>query len=196
MIFLKAPRVGTVKTRLAASLGAEQACAAYKRLVEILLSDLATIGEVELRFTPDDARADVEHWVRPNWCAASQGDGDLGCRLKRAFAEAFASGARRVVIIGSDCPEVTVDDIRGAWKKLDASDVVLGPATDGGYWLVGLRAPQPALFNDIAWSMSSVLSETLQRCRAAGLSVQMLRELIDVDTEADWRRFLALNHGA
>jgi len=74
--------------------------------------------------------------------------------------------------------------------------VVLGPAKDGGYWLIGLRALQPALFEGIAWSTSSVLSETLDRSRAAGLCVQLLRELSDVDTEADWRRFEALDREA
>ncbi len=196
IVVLKAPRVGTVKTRLAAALGAESACVAYQHLVETLVSRLASLEEVELRFTPDDAGPEVARWAHPQWSLAGQGEGDLGCRLDRAFRNAFTNGARRVLVIGSDCPEVSADDIRAAWSALDGCDVVLGPAKDGGYWLIGLRALQPALFEGIAWSTSSVLSETLDRSRAAGLCVQLLRELSDVDTEADWRRFEALDREA
>ena len=81
---------------------------------------------------------------------------------------------------------MTVDDIEQAWAALRTHDMVLGPATDGGYWLIGLRAPQAGLFEGISWSSEKVLIETLARARAAGLSVQQLREQTDVDTEAEW----------
>ena len=190
IVFLKAPRLGTVKTRLAATMGAPAAGAACRRLVETLLQRLSSLEYVELRFAPDDSASEIKPWARPSWRLAAQGEGDLGCRLDRAAREAFASETRRVVIIGSDCPEVTAADVRAAWTALHTYDVVLGPATDGGYWLIGLRAPRPDLFEGISWSTSAVLNETLVRASIAGLTVHILRELSDVDTEADWRRFL------
>jgi rSAM/selenodomain-associated transferase 1 len=117
----------------------------------------------------------------------------FGERLDRAFTEAFGTGARRVVVIGSDCPEIASDDIEKAWAALREFDLVLGPATDGGYWLLGLRAPQPQLFRGIPWSSATVLNETLARARPTGLSVHLLRELSDIDTVEDWRTFLARN---
>jgi rSAM/selenodomain-associated transferase 1 len=191
MIFVKAPRPGQVKTRLADTLGAQAACAAYIRLVDTLLKHVASLPAVELRFAPDEAEREIRPWLRPNWQARPQGNGDLGQRLHRAFDDAFAAGAKRVVVLGSDCPEVEAADVEQAWTELEAHDVVVGPATDGGYWLIGLKQPQPALFADIAWSSEIVLAQTLQRAKTAALRVQLLRILTDVDTEREWREFLA-----
>ncbi len=191
IVFLKAPRPGFVKTRLSATLGARQACEAYRHLVETLLRQLAVLKNVELCFAPDDAGSEIKPWAQTDWRLAAQGPGDLGRRLDRAFARTFDEGTGRVVVIGSDCPDVSPGDIQAAWTALLSHDVVLGPATDGGYWLIGLRAPQPGLFADVAWSTNGVLDETLERSRAAGLKTLLLRKLTDVDTEADWRRFLA-----
>jgi len=191
LVFLKAPRPGAVKTRLAATLGAAEACAAYQRLVGTLLRQLASLENVDLCFAPDDAGPEIKPWAQPEWRLTAQGSGDLGCRLNRAFRRAFEDGSHRVVIIGSDCPEAGTNDVHAAWNALLSHDVVLGPATDGGYWLIGLRARRPDLFESVPWSTDGVLRETLERCRDAGLTTHLLRELSDVDTEADWRRFLA-----
>lgn len=191
IVFVKSPRPGFVKTRIAGVLGAEAAAAIYRTLVERVLANLAGLREVELRFAPDDARAEIERWLRGGWRACPQGEGDLGARLQRAFAGAFAAGARRVVVIGSDCPEVGADDIREAWQALASVDVVLGPARDGGYWLIGLAQPQPRLFADMPWSTAEVFRQTVERARALGLRVAPLRRLADVDTAADWQRFVA-----
>lgn len=189
VVFLKAPRAGVVKTRLAGAIGAEQACLAYRELVEGLVRNLKGLEDVELRFTPDDAESEIRQWREGNWRARPQGEGDLGGRLESAFASSFAEGAERVVVIGSDCPDVTRADIAAAWNALERHDLVLGPASDGGYWLIGLRCLHRELFEDIPWSRTTVLEETLGRARCAGLSVFLLRELSDVDTEEDWRRF-------
>jgi uncharacterized protein len=186
ILFVKAPRIGTVKTRLAATLGPAAACDAYRQLTETLLTGLIGLTPVEVRFSPDDGGAEIQGWVKPGWTSAPQGAGDLGERMGRAFADAFARGERRVVLIGSDCPEVTAGDIVEAWSRLEEADVVLGPATDGGYWLIGLRGPQPMLFDQMPWSTAAVLAETLRRAEVAGLTVSRLRTLTDVDTEADW----------
>ena len=189
IVFVKAPRPGSVKTRL--GLGPEPECGAYKRLVEAVLSPLRAFKEVELRFTPADAEREVQPWLREGWRASVQGEGDLGERLNRAFADAFASGAKRVAIIGSDCPYLRAEDIQSAWAELESCDVVLGPAEDGGYWLIGLRENQPELFANMAWSSNQVFGETVARAKRLGLKTFLLRPLSDVDTREDWERFIA-----
>lgn len=190
IVFVKAPRPGEVKTRVAQTTGADRACDVYRQLVAILLKSLSPLREIELRFTPDDAAAEIEPWLRPGWVAVPQGDGDLGARLERAFTDAFAAGAERVVIVGSDCPDVKTSDVRMAWRELQTHDVAVGPAMDGGYWLIGLRAPQPELFREIPWSSDLVLGRTLERARTRGLKIQLLRILSDIDTEADWNAYV------
>lgn len=189
-VFVKAPRVGTVKTRIAQTIGAERACAIYRELVETVLKNLSSIRYTQLRFSPDDSREEITRWLREDWKAEPQGTGDLGERLQSAFAEAFADGAERVVIVGSDCPEVKTQDVRAAWKELRSHDLVIGPAVDGGYWLIGLRAPQPELLREITWSSDQVLAQTLQRAKSLGLRIQLLRILNDIDTETDWNAYV------
>lgn len=191
LVFLKAPRPGFVKTRLAATLGTDLALAAYRALAERTLRQVAGIDRVTLCVTPDDAEPEIAPWVRPAWSVLPQGAGDLGQRLARAFVAAFAGGATRVAAIGTDCPELTAADVDAAWQALSKVDVVLGPACDGGYWLIALRQPQPAIFQGIDWGTERVLSQTLDTARQAGLSVDLLRELSDVDDEADWHAYRA-----
>ena len=195
VVFVKAPRSGRVKTRLAHSIGADAACGVYQELVAAVLDRIATIPFVELRFAPDDALDEIKPWGRPGWKFAAQGEGDLGARLCRAFDDHFASGAERVVVIGSDCPEMSDRDICNAWDALADHDVVLGPALDGGYWLVGLRSSQPNLFCGISWSSSAVLDETLTLARREGLGIHLLRTLRDVDTQDDLQYWRDLGSG-
>ena len=105
--------------------------------------------------------------------------------MKRAFQEP----AGPAILIGTDCPTIEPTDLDEARSALEIHPVVIGPARDGGYWLIGLNAPCPALFEGINWSTESVLSDTLARATAAGLSYYILRELRDVDTEADWKKW-------
>jgi uncharacterized protein len=189
IVFVKAPRAGEVKTRLAQSIGAEQACAAYREMVETVLRRIETIKGVEVRFTPDDASAEVTPWVRGDWKVAAQGAGDLGERLERAINDAFSAGAKQVAVIGSDCVELNAPDIRACFRELETHDVVVGPATDGGYWIIGLKAARPELFQGIAWSTDQVLAQTLSRAKESGLRIQLFRILPDIDTVEDWERF-------
>lgn len=193
IVFLKAPRPGAVKTRIARTAGAERACCIYRELVETVLRKLNPLKEVELCFAPDDASSEIQPWLHPGWTARPQGEGDLGARLTRAFASTFANGAERVVIIGSDCPEVKTADIRTAWKELQTHDLVVGPAVDGGYWLIGLRTPGADLFRDINWSSDQVLAQTLAQARKQALRSQVLRILTDIDTEEDWNAYVSEN---
>jgi rSAM/selenodomain-associated transferase 1 len=190
IIFVKAPRPGQVKTRLASSIGAEAAAEAYQLLAESLFQNLAELTDVELRFTPRDAHDEIRPWLREDWTPAPQCRGELGNRLQDAFRSAFADGCNKIAIIGSDCPDVTAEDIREAWARLDSRDLVLGPATDGGYWLVALKKPCARLFQNISWSTDRVLAQTIAAGTEAGLKIDCLRRLTDVDTLDEWREFV------
>lgn len=190
IVFLRAPRSGQVKTRLAATLGDAAACEAYRLMVEFALRAVRATGlPVELRYTPDDAGAEIAGWAEPGWVVSPQGDGDLGERLIRAAVASVASGFQKTIIVGTDCPYLTTGDFHEALAALEDHEVVIGPARDGGYWLIGLRGEAPVLFQGIPWSSSGVLAATLQQARAANLRVRCLRELEDIDTIQEWERF-------
>jgi len=191
LILLKAPVRGLVKTRLATELGSDAALATYRQLLDGVLREMAVINEVELHYAPASEQALIATLLKPGWCHRPQAEGDLGTRMHQAFAHAFQAGAQRVVMIGTDCPEVNATDIHAAWAALSQHDLVLGPAEDGGYWLIGLKQPQPELFRGIQWSTSSVLAETIARAQQLGLRYQLLHTLSDVDTKADWDAYLA-----
>src|SRR5204863_58100 len=123
IVFVKVPRPGAVKTRLAETIGASAACDAYRVLVETLLNALSVVADVELRFTPEDASTEIKRWLRNSWQMRPQGQGSLGERLHAAFAETFSRGTQCVAIIGSDCPSVTPRDIEDAWSALETNDV-------------------------------------------------------------------------
>jgi len=193
IVFVKAPRAGRVKTRLAQSVGTESACLIYQVLVGNLLRHIDSLRPVQLRFSPDDAEKDVRPWRRKGWTLAPQGAGGLGRRLMAAFRGAFAAGFEGVAIIGSDSPEITPNDIQDAWAALEEHDLVLGPTKDGGYWLIALRKVLPKLFKSIPWSTDRVFEKTVEQARAADLRVHCLRELEDIDTEQDWKAYLRRN---
>jgi hypothetical protein len=189
VVFVKEPRPGAVKTRLAAAIGDADAAAVYRVIVEALLqATTPEAGEYErlVFYAPPDAGERLRSWL-PSGRLRKQGEGDVGARMAEAFERCFARGASRVVVVGSDVPALGRADVVAAFEALAAHDVALGPAEDGGYYLVGLRSPQPALFDGVAWSSSSVLAETLARASAAGLSVARLPPLRDVDTIEDLR---------
>jgi uncharacterized protein len=190
VVFAKHPRPGAVKTRLAASIGNEAAAGLYRALAEHVLEATApAAGEYErlVFFEPGEALEEVRAWL-PGTRLLAQSGPDLGARMADAFARAFARGASRVALVGTDTPGVTRETAALALSALDAADVVLGPAEDGGYYLVALRRPQPSLFAGIDWSTSRVLDETRARAAAAGLDVRELAPLADVDTLDDLRR--------
>jgi rSAM/selenodomain-associated transferase 1 len=195
IIFVKAPRPGEVKTRIARVIGPQAASDAYVRIVGAVIENLRSLQNVQLRFSPDDALRDISRWLQPEWTAETQGNGDLGERLRLAFRDSFAAGVKRVVLVGSDCPDITAEDVQSAWNALENNDLVLGPAQDGGYWLIGLRTEQPTLFKNISWSGDMVLQQTITKAKSIDLSTQLLRELADIDTIEDLRRFEARSLG-
>ena len=189
VIFVKEPRPGAVKTRLAAAVGPELAARLYRALAEIVLESTAPVpGEYErlVFFDPPDARLAVREWL-PGVPLRAQGGGELGERLAAAFGRAFARSAKRVAIVGTDAPGLTRATVLRAFGALDEADIVLGPAEDGGYYLIALREPQPELLRGIDWSTPRVLGQTLERAASVRLTVRHLEPQRDVDTLADLR---------
>lgn len=189
---LKAPRAGFVKTRLALEIGAEAAAAIYRRLVEHQMAAVPRGWRVEVHFAPAEAAAQMRQWLGVEPDLFSQSGDDLGERLIHATAGAFGREAGCVIVIGGDCPALDETCLHEACGALESADVVLGPAADGGYYLIGLRRSLPDLFRGIPWSSETVLKMTVERVRQAGLPYAMLPTKEDVDDLASWRRGQAL----
>ncbi|HEY0150789.1 MAG TPA: TIGR04282 family arsenosugar biosynthesis glycosyltransferase [Longimicrobium sp.] len=186
LVFVRAPVAGQVKTRLAAALGAEGALRVYRRLAEHTLREARALGgEVRVHFTPEDAEPAVRAWLGDGPRYLPQSAGDLGARMEAAFRAAFEDGADRVVIIGSDLPELSVALLGRAFDALDSHPAVIGPARDGGYYLLGMRTMIDGLFDGIPWSTDDVLARTLERLGAAGIHPALLDTLSDVDEVDD-----------
>jgi rSAM/selenodomain-associated transferase 1 len=189
LVFLKEPRPGAVKTRLVPLLGETMAAELYRVMAEEELRRTAPAGAEYARmlfFTPPEGRDAVEAWLPGEECAP-QSAGDLGARMASAFADAFGRGAQRVTIIGTDAPAVDRGTVLEAFAALQDHDLVLGPAKDGGYYLIGLERPRPELFGGIAWSTPGVFPTTMERAAALGLRVRLLEPLRDIDTPEDLR---------
>ncbi len=186
LLFAKAPRLGFVKTRLARDVGDERALQIYRalgsRAAEVVRR---TQRRVIIYFTPDNAEAEMRNWLGGRGLEfRPQGDGDLGKRMATAF-EACLPDCASVCIVGTDIPGITPSTLGDAFDALAAQDVVLGPAEDGGYYLIGLSEPRPELCDDVPWSTDAVFDVTTQRARAEGLSVAVMDRLADVDTVGD-----------
>jgi len=192
LLFLKAPRTGAVKTRLAASIGAQAALRIYRSLAEGQLERLPTGWPTEIHFTPSNGLQNMRRWLGVDRSYKPQAHGDLGERLSVAVEQAFAAGATSVLCIGADCPALDADHLKQAAQALaSGADIVFGPANDGGYYLVGLNRPETAIFKNIPWSAENTLGVSLQTADQLGLGVQLLEPLHDVDTIEDLHRAVA-----
>ncbi len=198
IIFLKRPRAGEVKTRLATALGAPLAARLYRVLAEAeVLNTTPKTDEYDrlFAFSPAAAGDEMNAWFPGNVWLPQEGH-DLGERMARAMEAAFDRGATRVALIGSDVPWVSRELVGSAFAALDEHDVVLGPARDGGYYLVALRGEQPRIFDGISWGSGSVADDTLRRVRECRLSFELLEVLPDIDTLEDvsreWERLAGL----
>ena len=191
LLFTKPAREGRVKTRLIGDLTAAEAAALHAAFLEDLLDRLRA-GEFELRIAW--ALEPGEAIPEGPWPGMRQEGGDLGERLYRALHDAAAAGAGAVAALGSDHPTLPLEIVHRAFETIESgADVVLGPAEDGGYYLIALRAGAvtPRLFAEIAWSTDQVLAATMDRCRELGFVVKLLPEASDVDTPEDLRRLAA-----
>lgn len=186
IIFAKNPEKGRVKTRLADTLGEDKALAIYQSLLDYTL-DVAgsTESDRELwlsRYIPERSDLGIAGFK-----LKLQRGGDLGERMSHSFQQAFGNGYRKVVIIGSDCAELTSEILEQAFEKLDSHNLVLGPSEDGGYYLLGMRQYDGELFEDICWSTKKVFRQTVESAQKLNLDIGFLPELNDVDNEADWQ---------
>jgi rSAM/selenodomain-associated transferase 1 len=195
ILFARTPAPGNVKSRLFTHLTPEEACrlhcACANDTLELLHSSLPDAAKWLFLSEPPNSVFDSGGIVVPSGfrCAVQTGD-DLGDRLNAAFGQAFDSGARRVVIFGSDSPTLPRNIIQEAFRKLTKSDVVLGPALDGGYYLIGCRRFLPSLFDNVEWSTERTLKQTCAEAERQGCSVAQLQTWFDVDTWSDIQRLL------
>ncbi|MBW2526261.1 MAG: TIGR04283 family arsenosugar biosynthesis glycosyltransferase [Deltaproteobacteria bacterium] len=187
------------KTRLQPALGSEAARAVHRALAEEVAAQvlaLGATGEAEVEIWHDDGSARrMRGWLGPLPRYRRQPPGDLGRRLEGLFEQAVREGARCCVAVGSDCPTMTADHLRQALSALDDAELAIGPATDGGYWLIGMRSAAarqalPSLFRGIPWGSADVLEQTLDKAGKLGLGVELLPELADVDRPADLEKWL------
>lgn len=187
MIFIKNPIPGRVKTRLGKDIGHDKAVVYYKKLLEITrLAAEETDADKWLWY--GDFVNEADFWSPTVFTKKLQHQGDLGERMQMAFADAFKVGYKKVAIIGSDCPEMSAGVLNTAFDKLDEADAVIGPANDGGYYLMAMKKPLP-IFNEVDWSTESVLSQTTAHLKKHGYTYQLLEELTDLDTVEDLKHF-------
>jgi rSAM/selenodomain-associated transferase 1 len=198
-IMAKTPRAGSVKTRLCPPLTADEAAGLYRCFLLDKIEQVRGLGcaQAAIAYTPADGRREFEA-LAPDFLLVDQREGDLGARLGQSFASLFASGYAAALVIDSDTPTLPTSILRDAVRLIRTSgvDVVVGPTEDGGYYLVGLQAPQPELFRDVAWSTSAVLGETIRRAKAKGLTIACLPSWFDVDTPADLEQLTKARSGS
>lgn len=184
IIFLKYPELGRSKTRLAATIGNEKALQVYKELLDhtYLISKELNIDKYLFY---DKVTAKKMPWDKEKYHTAYQLDGDLGLRMSNAFEQLFNKGYERVVIIGSDCYELTQEIIEEAFQILKNKEVVIGPAKDGGYYLLGLTQFIPQLFSGVKWSTEEVFPATVKALDRLGISHAITPVLSDIDVYED-----------
>lgn len=204
IVFTRHPQPGKAKTRLIPALGAEDASNLQRQMTEHTLRQVERLQtrqsqagkftdshalSVEIWFAGTDSpeldRQRMQSWLGQKWDYRSQPTGDLGERMAQAFQTAFRDGIKHAITIGTDCPGLDTNRMEQAFWLLQSHDLVLGPATDGGYYLIGLSQFVPELFTGIAWSTSDVLQQTVQIAEQLGLKIAYLDALTDVDRPED-----------
>jgi uncharacterized protein len=204
LVFTKFPLAGFAKTRLIPALGADRAAAVSRVLSDRCIrtvreyasssSTPATSVAIHYASRTEDASAEhrrVQEWlgVLSNEMLVAQVAGNLGDRLVAAFQSAFDRGARKVVVVGTDIPDIDTCVLRTAFTALDTSDAVVGPALDGGYYLLGLSGAYLEVFRDVQWGTDAVFAETKRNMKRLGLAMATLRVLRDIDLPADIAHF-------
>jgi rSAM/selenodomain-associated transferase 2/rSAM/selenodomain-associated transferase 1 len=189
IVFTRYPEPGKTKTRLIPVLGPEGAAELHRRMTEHTLRrarQFLANHPVPLRIRYDGGNEEgLRQWLGADVRPVPQGEGDLGRRMHLAFAESFEQGMKRVVVVGTDCPGIRPAHLAGAFAALKGREVVIGPARDGGYYLIGLSRPAPDLFEGIPWGSGEVLQRTIDAASTSGHRVALLDPLEDVDRPED-----------
>lgn len=185
LVFVKHPQAGRVKTRLAAEVGDQVALQVYQKLLAITRKAAFGVSDVERRVYFEEPPAQDPLWDSPHFKGHIQEGADLGRRMQNAFQQGFDDGFQRIVIIGSDCPGMSSSLLSQAFRILSRKEAVVGPANDGGYYLLGLSRPLPPVFRHKHWSSETVLYHTLRDFQQNNMEYELLDERIDIDTLDD-----------
>ncbi len=196
LLFIKYPEKGNVKTRLAKDIGHDFTLRLYKNFVLDILDELSrcTYNLVIYYYHHKDS-SHVKKWIEGNYFCIPQNGETLGERMKNAFENVFSEGYSKVIIIGSDIPDLSIKLIDEAFNELDKHDAVIGPSYDGGYYLIGMKKEKflPEIFQGIEWSTEKVFNETIRIFRENEYNVHMLPEMLDIDTIDDLKAFYERN---
>lgn len=189
IVFTRYPIPGKTKTRLIPALGAAGAADLHRQMTEHTLAQVRQLRAdgvaIEIHYAGATAERELADWLGADLVYRSQGDGDLGERMALSIETALQAGYDRVIIIGTDCPGLTADILQLAFEQLSDRDLVLGPAIDGGYYLIGLRRFMPELFVGISWGTSAVRQQTIEIAIELDLSMGNLPLLADIDRPED-----------
>lgn len=180
IIFAKQPKLGKVKTRLASTIGDEKTLKIYFELLEVTKNVTSVIDAEKIVYW-DELRDGHPNEFEFGYQNRIQTTGELGFKMENAFQYEFNLSARKIVIIGTDCPYLTKDIFEVAYSELDHVDFVVGPALDGGYYLLGMKEFSPFIFHSIPWSTKDVLSLTIESIRKNNKTFALLKELSDID---------------
>jgi rSAM/selenodomain-associated transferase 1 len=196
LLFLKSPEKGRVKSRLASALGEERTLHIYKSFALDIIGTLKKRDQpLKICFYPHDSKETVVSWLGEDVSYLPQKGEDLGERMENAFIQIFSEGIEKAVLIGSDIPDLANTVIDEAFSSLERNGAVIGPASDGGYYLIGFRKNSffSDIFHGISWSAGSVFQKTMKIFRRAGFRVHVLPEWNDVDTLDDLRSLFIRN---
>jgi rSAM/selenodomain-associated transferase 1 len=184
LIFVKHPEKGKVKTRLAAGIGTEKALEIYQRLLAFTLEVAEQVeGDKVVFYGNPMPTSDL--WSKAGYPRFQQEGEDLGIRMENAFQWGYMKGYKKIIIIGSDCAQISAEIINAGFANLEDQDAVIGPATDGGYYLLGLKKLISSLFYCKTWSTNTVFADTVKDLEYGGFHYDTLPMLSDVDTMAD-----------
>ncbi len=198
IIFTKFPEPGKTKTRLSPALGKAAAADCQRQMTEHVLAQAQQLTHqdaIDLQIHYHGANlSTLRAWLGPRLTYCAQSGENLGQRMARAFFLNFQKGYNRIILIGSDCPDISPAILRSAITTLRPVDLVLGPATDGGYYLIGLHQPHPELFTEVDWGSNKVLAQTITHANHLNLSISQLEALHDIDTPSDLQHFRHYTH--
>lgn len=184
IIFIKNPRKGFVKTRLANTIGDEKALAVYIQLLEKCQLETSKVAVNRYLYYSEEVEEN-DMWNKSEFQKRAQITGDLGERIVSAIEGVYKEAKAPLIIMGGDCYDLTTQIIEQAFEELQKNDLVIGPANDGGYYLLGINQPDSNLFEGIDWSTDRVFQQTIDKAKYKKMSYTILEELIDLDTFED-----------
>ncbi len=204
ILFTRYPAPGKSKTRLIPVLGAAGAANLQRKMTEYILETLDSFKntlnldspDIEIRYT-GATEALMQTWLGNNYTYIEQGAGNLGTRMLSSFSDNLENGYNSVIVIGADCPSITPKILHDAFTALKSHNAVLGPADDGGYYLIGLKIANSKIFNNITWGTSTVLADTTNNISQLNLKLHLLEKLSDIDEPADlpvWENIILTNN--